>query len=136
VCEDLFATVAAACGVAVAHDIDGHDLAPYLRGLPGTHRPQEWIVHFPHGHNDDHFTVYRRGPFKLIHSYGPRTWELYDLATDGAEETNLAAERPDLSRALARRMLDELDSLDAQLPLDAETGEPVRPAVETLEPKR
>jgi arylsulfatase A-like enzyme len=132
VCEDLFATVAAACGVAVEHDIDGHDLGPYLRGLPGTHRPQEWLVHFPHGHNDDHFTVYRRGPFKLIHSYGPPAWELYDLAADGAEQTNLVAARPELARELARAMLDELESLDAQLPLDAESGQPVAPALEKI----
>jgi len=132
VCEDLFATVAAACGVEVEHDVDGHDLAPYLRGTPGTHRPQDWLVHFPHGHNDDHFTVYRNGSFKLIHSYGTRTWELYDLHADPSEKANLVTQRSDLARSLAEQMVGKLRALDAQLPLDAESGEPVAPAVDAI----
>ena len=133
VCEDLFATVASACGVAIEHEIDGRDLGPYLRGMPGTHRPQEWLVHFPHGHNDDHFTVFRSGAFKLIHSYGPRAWELFDLSTDIGEAENLVGARPELALDLARGMVQRLDAFDAQFPRDATTGAPVTPDLAALE---
>ncbi len=39
VCEDLFPTVLAVTGIEYEHVIDGRDLTPYLRGIPGTHRP-------------------------------------------------------------------------------------------------
>lgn len=133
VCEDLFATVAAAAGAPFDHAIDGHDLAPYLRGAEDARRPQEWLVHFPHGHNDDHFTVFRSGAFKLIHSYGPRTWELFDLSQDIGEAEDLVGARPDLALDLARGMVQRLEAFDAQLPRDATTGEPVAPDLAALE---
>jgi arylsulfatase A-like enzyme len=133
VCEDLFPTVAAVAGVTLGHRVDGQDLSPYLRGIPGTHRPQQWLMHFPHGHNHDHFTVYRQGPWKLIHSYGPKAWELYQLSADLGERRDLVESRPELARALAGEMVKALESHGAQLPVDAETGAPVGPDVAALD---
>jgi arylsulfatase A-like enzyme len=126
-CEDLFPTVATMAGVKFDHAVDGRDLSAYFRGLPGTHRPPEYLLHFPHGHNHDHFTVYRKGPWKIIYSYGPEQWELYNLSADPSEKRNLLAVDPILARAMAARMIQWIDRYDAQLPLRSATQEPVMP---------
>lgn len=133
VCEDIFPTVLAVTGVEHEHMIDGRDLTPYLRGLPGTHRPPVQLLHFPHGHNHDHFTVYREGAWKILYSYGPAKWELYDLSADPAEERDLVGEKPVLARAMARAMTGRLAKLGAQLSVRADTGEPVEPDPRALD---
>lgn len=133
VCEDLFATVAAVAGVAVSHPVDGRDLRPYLVGTPGTHRPPRHLVHFPHGHNHDHFTTLREGPWKLIYNYGPETWELYHLAEDPSEQQNRVHSDPRRALDLARLCIDRLQAMDAQLPLNAETGLPVQISLTQIE---
>ena len=133
VCEDLFATVAAAAGLELEHAVDGKDLSPYLRGIPGTHRSPRHLVHFPHGHNHDHFTAYREGPFKLIYSYGPREWELFDLSQDLSEEHDLVASRPTLALRLARYMTRMLQRYDAQMPIAKASGEAEWPDLSGLE---
>lgn len=131
--EDVFATLASIAGAKVTHSIDGHDLSPYLRGTQGVHRPQERLVHFPHGHNDDHFTTYREGGFKLVYQYGPRTWELYDLARDLGETTNLLRSDPHRALALARTMRQRLEDCGAQMPVQVATGTAEWPDTTALE---
>ena len=131
--EDVFATLASIAGAKFAHQVDGHDLSPYLRGTPGVHRPQERLVHFPHGHNDDHFTTYRQGAFKLIYQYGPRRWELYDLEHDLGEATNLLSSAPSRALQLARTMRQRLEDCGAQMPVQVATGAAEWPDTTALE---
>jgi len=133
VCEDLFATVASVAGVELEHEIDGRDLTPYLRGLPGTHRPPQFLLHFPHGHNHDFFTVYREGAWKVAYSYGPERWELFDLSVDPSEEHDLVAKEPKRALELARSMLARMKAVGAQLPVSVESGEAVAPELRELE---
>ncbi|MDF7826979.1 sulfatase-like hydrolase/transferase, partial [Pontiellaceae bacterium B12227] len=94
---------------------DGRDLAPYFAGTPGEHRPQEIVVHFPHnrGSNDgsaSYFSWIRQGDKKLIYNFFTNTHELYDLASDPIEASNLAGTDPDGAMALTRRLAQMLDS--------------------------
>lgn len=43
----------------------------------------------------------RSGPWKLVSSARDTTWQLYNLATDGTETANLAAQQPEKVRQLA-----------------------------------
>lgn len=74
--------------------LDGRSFAPALRGesLP----PRDSLAWRVPQHR-----VFRSGDWKLISKDENTPWELYDLATDGGETTDLAAENLDLVRQLA-----------------------------------
>ena len=116
--NDLFPTILATAGIsAPAIPLDGTDLSPYLRGTPGIHRPQELMIHFPHDHNEswgDYYSVLHDGDYKLIYSYTPDTYELYNLPVDAHENNNLAASQPNRVMAMARKMARELHDQTAQ----------------------
>lgn len=118
---DVFPTVLGAAGVPLTHKVDGCDLRPYLRGEAGTHRPQEFVLNFPHSHEyEDFYAIYRKGDWKLIYRYKTQSYELYNLATDFGEQTNLAGNSAyanqlmTLSRDFARALVAQ----DAQPPRD------------------
>ena len=115
-CWDLFPTIAGITGATYNHAIDGHDLRPYFQSTPGTHRPQEFLMHFPHPHNHDFFTVLRDGDWKLILNYANDSYELYNLANDISETNNLAASEPARVMQMARKMARQLDAMNAQPP--------------------
>lgn len=134
--EDIFPTVLAACGVSLptVDDagspliLDEKDPGPYLRGVPGTHRPQKLITHAPCGSRSSFFTTYHEGMWKLIYSYttsSPDTstnlplgsFELDDLSTDIHEANNRAAAEPARVINMARGMVAELERLGAPYPV-------------------
>jgi arylsulfatase A-like enzyme len=119
---DVLATVAALVGVDAGRS-DGVDFSPALFGRAWT-RPAEapLVAQSSTGHN-----VIRSGSWKLIDRLGsggfsdPRTMaptadapsvQLYDLASDPAEQQNLAAEQPERAAALQRELKKILTSAD------------------------
>ncbi|MBP7275276.1 MAG: sulfatase-like hydrolase/transferase [Kiritimatiellae bacterium] len=124
--EDIFPTILDIADVESGVQTDGKSLTPYFRGDPGTHRPQEFITHFPHDHNDEFYSTIRQGKWKAIYRYLSKSWELYNLETDIGESTNLAgsltAEHAMRLAQLARRLIRELDRMGAQFPTEDATG--------------
>ncbi|MEM0925348.1 MAG: sulfatase-like hydrolase/transferase, partial [Planctomycetota bacterium] len=90
-CVDMMPTLLSLAGANLPAGaiIDGHDLCPYFRGSPGTHRPQEFLTHFPHRHHNSLFSTYRKEDWKIIYNYASETWELYHLREDPLERMNL-----------------------------------------------
>ena len=135
-CFDLFPTILGVAGVSFAHSIDGTDLRPYLRADPGTHRPQELLIHFPHDHRSDYFTIFREGDWKLIYNFASNTHELYNLATDLSEANDLSTSDPERVMAMSRKMAQQLAAAGAQWPTfdsggaDDPLAMPVLPAVD------
>lgn len=130
---DLFPTILGATGVNAPQSVDGFDLRPYLRAEPGSHRPQEFLLNFPHSHEyEDFFAIHRTANRKLIYRYKTKTYEMYDLSADIGEQNNLAA-TPTASNAKllmksARKMIRGLVALDYQAPRDRLTsGNPTTP---------
>ncbi len=119
---DFFPTFASVAGVAVPSGIDGHDLSPYLRGLPGNHRPQKLLIHFPHDHRSDYFTIFREESWKLIYNFPTESYELYNLSQDLSETTDLAAAEPERVMRMSRRMAARLNEAGAQWPRFATGG--------------
>lgn len=136
ICTDMMPTFLSIAGSQVPENahIDGADISPYFQGKPGTHRPQSFLTHFPHGrHNNTLFTTYRQDDWKVIYNYEGKTWELYNLATDLGENENLLKQQPEKALELATAMLAELESQGAQFPIDRKTETPVLPDTSILQ---
>lgn len=96
---DVLPTILEATGVAYPTEVssrgvppcEGLSILPVMRGgLPPDH-----TLYWEHTGN----AAVRRGRWKLVREY-PKTWELYDMDTDRAEKTDLAAQHPDVVREL------------------------------------
>ncbi|MEW4488854.1 sulfatase [Thalassoglobus sp. JC818] len=97
---DLYATSAAIANAEINHEIDGVNLLPYLK---------KEVDGRPH---DEFFwrqgsrSALRYGDWKLVNMTrrGPsKDWELYNLAEDLSEETNLADSQPERLEELIQR---------------------------------
>jgi arylsulfatase A-like enzyme len=93
---DFFPTFLEAAGVAPASGqvLDGRSLAPALRGELEPERPLFW--HYPHYGNQGGApaAAVRRGDWKLIEWQEDNRVELFNLAADLGEKTDLAAREP------------------------------------------
>lgn len=98
---DLYATAAAAAGVALPDDrvIDGVDLVPFVRGeRPGVpHRALFWRT--------GHYRAALVDGWKLqVNERPPGTTWLFDLENDPTEQVDLAEREPERVAALRRRL--------------------------------
>jgi arylsulfatase A-like enzyme len=109
---DFFPTLLETAGVSGVPSFDGHDLRPALKGGPAT-RPQRLVTHYPHGHNNDHFSIYHEGDWKFIRNHADGSAELYNLASDLAESNNLAAEQSERAAAMSGELERQLDAMGA-----------------------
>jgi arylsulfatase B len=105
---DVFPTLAALAGVKVEKSwkLEGRNIGPILNN-EGKAIPAP-VLYWQTGRQ----AAIREGDWKLIVSQrGKETTELYDLAHDPAEKTNLAKEKPEKTAAL-RKILAEQKKLD------------------------
>jgi arylsulfatase A-like enzyme len=85
---ELFPTVAAAAGAKAPAKLDGVDLLPLLgKDASASIRTQHYWRVGPQA-------ALRSGEWKLHRGRGDRTWQLYDLSKDIAEERDLSAANP------------------------------------------
>jgi arylsulfatase A len=105
---DLYPTCLTAAGQSQRphQHLDGLDLTRLLKGEQSLPR-ESLFWHFPH--YNDHpssvpSSVIRKGPWKLIESFDPETIELYNLAEDLSETTNLATQQGDKVDQLQREL--------------------------------
>lgn len=116
--HDLMPTILEICGVRSpdGHALDGASLWPWLNGNQAE-QSRHFLMHFPHSHRSSYFTVFIEGSWKLIlhhHKEGAERHELFDLAKDPYETTNLAATNPEVLKLMRARMLEELKKTQAQ----------------------
>ncbi len=110
-----FLKASAAGAAAMALAADGVSFAPLLRGqevLP--ERPLFW--HYPHYHQTTPAGAVRLGRWKLIKYFEDGRTELYDLAEDVGETTDLAAARPEVGQDLLGPLRAWRDAVGAQMP--------------------
>lgn len=103
--------------------VDGIDLGPLLRDASTTTDRAALYFHYPHYYaTTTPVSAVRVDDWKLLRYYeGPRV-ELYSLKEDLGEQRDLAAERPGLAAALARRLEHWLESAGAQHPSPRAVG--------------
>ncbi len=126
---DFFPTLleAARAKPAPGQILDGVSLVSALRGAATPDRALFW--HYPHYGNQGGApaAAIRRGPWKLIHWFEDDRVELFHLATDLSETTDLAAREPARAAALRTELTTWLRSVDAQLPTANPTYDPTQP---------
>ena len=109
---DIPATLLDLAGLPTPADFgeDAHSLLPYFAATPGTHRPQEIVVHYPHEHRSDFFSWIRRGDMKLIYNFQNNMRQLYNIPDDPTESNDLAAAQPETVMQLTLRLARRLDA--------------------------
>lgn len=92
---DMLPTFVAAAGgdARVLTDLDGTNLLPFIKG-DSTHRPHQKLYW-----KKDTRAALRDGDWKLIR-YPDRPAELFDISKDYAEMHNVAADNPEIVRAM------------------------------------
>ncbi len=133
--EDLFPTFLHWAGASLPKDspIDGGDITPLLGHPAETTRPTPLFWHFPnvwtpypkdsHAGYQPH-SVIRSGDWKAIYFYEDEHWELYNLAADLGENTNLADKEPARLSELAGTLFERLQATRSPWPVDRATGAP------------
>ena len=99
--------------------MEGGSLAPALRAGSGpVSRPYEGIaLHFPHYdlNNGGPASAFYLGQWKLVRNYDTGRVSLYDISTDRAESTNLAAQNPEAVKDLESRLDAYLAAVNAPM---------------------
>ena len=129
---DLYPTILDLTGVTAdpGHEMDGVSLAEAIE--TGSQDRGPVFFHYPHITHPGHQveggafnSALRDGDYKLIYFYETETWELYDVAADLGETTNLYESEPGIALELGYTLADWLQDVDALMPIDLATGEPV-----------
>lgn len=115
---DFYPTILDLCSLPAKPDqhVDGVSLRPLLEGGKIDSRPLYW--HYPHYDNQggEPSSIIRVGDWKLIHYYDDGRDELYHLAVDPSEESDLARSYPARTKELSEQLLQWLESVDAKFP--------------------
>jgi arylsulfatase A-like enzyme len=104
---DIYPTVAACAGVEIGHKIDGQSFLPLLLGAG--QKAFERDLFFTRREGGERYMAeciwaMRRGDWKLVKNTPMTPWELFDLANDPMESTDLARKNPKKFRELAGAM--------------------------------
>jgi arylsulfatase A-like enzyme len=97
--------------------VDGVSLVPLLKGATSLDRSTLYW-HYPHYHGSTWTpgAALRDGDFKLIEFYDPPAVELYDLASDLGEQSDLSQRQPDRTAALLDKLHTWQQAVGAKLP--------------------
>ena len=124
---DLHATFAALAGVAVPEgELDGVNLLPLLTDPAAPLKREALFWHLPHYHHSTPASAVRWGDWKLIEFFEEPHLELYHLAKDPSETTNLAATEPDRAQQLRQVLHDWRARVGARLPVANPQYDPAR----------
>jgi arylsulfatase A-like enzyme len=114
---DFFPTILDLAGSSADNaDLDGRSLAPLIEGKSLPSEPLFW--HYPHYGNQggEPSGIVRDGDWKLIHYYEDSRSELYNLANDVGEKTNLASTHADKVAQLEVKLKSWLKEVGARYP--------------------
>lgn len=139
--EDFYPTIVEMAGIdslKTIQKVDGQSFTSVLTGEKEYtggrplfwHYPNEWGVDGP---GIGEASAVRMGDFKFIYFHASRKMELYNIASDIGESTNLIDEHPEKAKQLAKTLSDYLKKVDAQMPIDKATGEKVEYPIENFQ---
>ena len=137
---DFYPTLMELTGTGLQPDqhTDGVSLLPLLLGETIPERPLIW--HYPHYGNQggEPSSIIRLGDWKLIHYYEDGRTELYNLAEDRSETTDLSDAYPEKARELQLDLFGYLDGVGARYPVPDPEYDPEKEAayLETIRTER
>jgi len=139
---DLFPTILAFTGISApeGHAVDGSMLETLLTGKTDPSRPEQFLMHYPHGiHRSNYFTTWRDGDWKVVYHTLPEipttdnhiqfeggNYQLFNLAEDPFESTNLAESKPEELKRMMKALTEQLEAHKALYPID-DAGQELRP---------
>jgi len=97
--------------------IDGVSLKPILEEKQmSIRRPLYW--HYPHYGNQggNPSSIIQEDGWKLIYYWETGTEELYDLKNDPSEQQNLSTKRPEMAKAMSKKLMGWLTEVGAKFP--------------------
>jgi arylsulfatase A-like enzyme len=118
---DDYPTILEATGVGgdAAHNehVDGRSLVPLLKD-PSRTFDRNLFWHYPHYHagGDWPYSAVRSGDWRLVESLEDGHLELFNLADDPGETSNLKGVHADRAAVLQRSLESWREKLDAQMP--------------------
>ena len=134
---DIFPTLLGLTDTKIPADyiVDGSRLDTLLTGKPDKAREETFLMHYPHSpHRSVYFTCYRKGDWKVIYTISRRRlrenshYQLYNLAKDPFESTNLAESNPEQLRVMMKGLIAAMKDHGALYPVDKEEGgKPLEP---------
>jgi len=114
-----------------ARKIDGVSILPLLRDPSARLKREALYWHYPlaraHFLGGRSSGAVRKGRWKLIELFDTGGCELYDLAGDPGEKTDLAAKMPEKAAELARALAAWRKAVGATIPDDCRNYDPKRP---------
>jgi len=131
--EDFFPSILEMAGIrkySTVQTIDGRSFVPMLLKSGSTSSGRDLYWHFPNnwgptGPGIGATSTIRSGDWKLIYFYEDCHFELYNIADDIGELSNLSAVQPARVRELASKLGKYLRGVKAQRPSYQSTGKPV-----------
>jgi len=110
-----FANIAKIPATKLPKNLDGIDISPALF-TQQTLKRNELFWHYPHYHRQGKPSgSIRQNNYKLIESFEDGSLELYDLANDISESTNVAKTQPALAQQLLQRLNQWRKEVGAQM---------------------
>ncbi len=135
---DWFPTLATAADAGpIPENVDGLDLRSLLAGECDAAFDRPLVWHFPNFWGGlDHpgpregpglgpSSTIRDGDWKLIYYHTDQRFELFNLAVDLGETTDLSASEPDRLRELSAKLTEILERHHAPMPIVQSTGQPI-----------
>ena len=128
--EDFYPSILEMAGIddlKTIQKIDGQSFVSVLKGemFDGVrplfwHYPNEWG---PTGPGIGAASAIRKGEWKLIFYHADRRMELFNLHQDISETTNVFKDNIEKAKELATTLTNHLKAVNAQMPMNKETGE-------------
>lgn len=121
VTTDLLPTIVELTGSSVPDStraaLEGQSLMPLLENADGSLPREDLFFHYPHYYaTTSPVSAIRSRDWKLLFYYEDRRTELYNLAKDPGENSDLSKEMPAKARELQTRLQSWLNSVNAQMP--------------------
>jgi len=138
--EDFFPSILEMAGITnyeTVQHIDGVSFVHLLNQEKTDTKQRALYWHYPNnwgptGPGIGATSTIRLGDWKLIYYHGDESFELYNLANDIGEKTNLVSSNKNKLTELAQNLTDYLISVDAQMPINKITNKQVKWPVEVI----
>jgi arylsulfatase A-like enzyme len=129
--EDFYPTILEMAGAKTlsgeCQSIDGKSFLPLLKQQKNPNIDRALYWHYPNnwgpqGPGISTYSAIRKGDWKLIYYYTNCSFELFNIKKDIGEKYNLAAQKPELTKQLAKQLSNYLKEVSAQRPTDSSSG--------------
>lgn len=131
--EDYFPTILEIAGVQqqnVIQKIDGMSFVPLLKSPASIDSSRTLIWHSPNkwtnqdGPGINYKSAIRKGDWKLLYNMRDGSYELYNLKNDIGEQYDLAGQKIEKVKELARQLSKQLRDWKSPMPILKSSGEP------------